>query len=123
MYTLDTNAIIYYLRDESQVVEIFRDILMQSVPIYISTITEVELFSFSQLLVSEEERINAILNTLAILPVDSNIARKAGRIKNQQGLKIVDSIIAATALLTRTTLLTRNIRDFRKVPGLEVRKI
>jgi len=42
MYTLDTNAIIYYLKNDAQVVDQLRGILSQDVPIYISTITEIE---------------------------------------------------------------------------------
>jgi predicted nucleic acid-binding protein len=38
-------------------------------------------------------------------------------------MKTADSTNAATALMTNTTLLTRNTRDFKNVPGLSVKKI
>ena len=36
---------------------------------------------------------------------------------------VPDSIIAATAMFTGITLLTRNTRDFRKISNLGIRKI
>ncbi len=123
MYTLDTNAIIYYLKDDTDAVTILSNIFAQDTPLYISTITEIELFGFSKLSDQEAEQIESILGTVAIIPVDSRIARTAGFIRRNYHINIADSAIAATALFTGTTLLTRNIRDFRKIPNLSVRQI
>jgi predicted nucleic acid-binding protein len=38
-------------------------------------------------------------------------------------LKTPDSAVASTALFTGSTLVTRNTRDFQKVPQLSVREI
>ena len=59
----------------------------------------------------------------AIIPLDSRIARIAGSLRRQYNIKTADSIVAATALFTGTTLITRNIRDFQKIPNLLLRKI
>lgn len=123
MYTLDTNAIIYFLKDDPQAVSILRDVFDQDVPVYISAIREVELFSFPKLTDREAEQIEAMIATLAVIPVDSRIAATAGRLRRSYRVNIADSIIAATALFTGTTLLTRNIRDFRRIPGLSLREI
>ncbi len=123
MYTLDTNAIIYYLKDEPDVVTSLNTIFTQNVPIYISTITEIELFGFSKLSEQETAQIEAILRTVAIIPVDSRIARTAGFIRRNYHINIADSTMAATALFTGTTLLTRNIRDFRKIPNFSLQKV
>lgn len=118
MYTLDTNTIIYYLKDDPDVVPTLRDIFSQETPLYVSAITEIELFGFPKLSDQEAEQIEAILRTLAVIPVDSRIARTAGLIRRTYQINIADSAIAATALFTGSTLLTRNIRDFRKIPNL-----
>ena len=123
MYTLDTNAIIYYLKDEPNVVTSLNTIFLQNIPIYISTITEIELYGFSKLSEQEITQIEAILRTVAIIPVDSRIARTAGFIRRNYHINIADSTLAATALFTGTTLLTRNIRDFRKIPNLSLQKV
>ncbi|MBI4032478.1 PIN domain-containing protein, partial [Candidatus Berkelbacteria bacterium] len=56
-------------------------------------------------------------------PVDSKIAPVAAFIRRTHRLKLADSIIAATALFTGTTLITRNTQDFRKVHRLKLKKI
>ena len=81
MYTLDTNAIIYYLKDEAKAVAQFRDVLLRDVPLYISAITEIELFGFSEISRAEILKIESILSTLAIIPIDSRIARIAGELR------------------------------------------
>jgi predicted nucleic acid-binding protein len=123
VYTLDTNAIIYYLKDDQDAVIVLSSIFTQNVPLYISAITEVELFSFPKLSVQEEEQIDEILRTVAIIPVDSRIARTAGLIRRTYHINIADSTIAATALFTGTTILTCNTRDFRKIPNLSMCQI
>ena len=123
MYTLDTNTIIYYLKDDPDAVTALRDIFLQDTPLYISAVTEIELFGFPTLSDPEAEQIEALLRTVAVIPVDSRIARTAGLIRRTYRVNIADSVIAATALFTGTTLLTRNIRDFRKIPNLSVRQI
>lgn len=123
MYTLDTNAIIYYLKNDSAVVSAMRQIMAGGSTIYISAITEIELFSFSDLTELESEEIELVLRTLAIIPLDSRIARTAGFLRSNYRLKIADSAIAATALFTGTTLVTRNVQDFKKIQELKVRKV
>lgn len=123
MYTLDTNTIIYYIKNDQDVVSALREIFASITPIYVSTITEVELFSFPNLIQKEINLIEYTLGTLAIIPVSSNIARIAGSLKRIYNVKLGDAVIAATALFTGSTLLTRNVGDFRKVKELTVRKI
>lgn len=122
MYTLDTNAIIYYLKGDEDSVRILNEIFSENLPLYVSALTETELFSFSRLTPRDVERIEGLIRTVAVIPVDSRIARIAGLLRRKYRLAIADSVIAATALFTGTTLLTRNIRDFKKIPNLLLRK-
>ena len=124
MYTLDTNAIIYYVKDDAHAVHILRDILVNpSSPLYVSTITEAELFGFSSLTNTEAILISDLLGSVSIIPVDSHIARTAGRIRATYHLKLADSIIAATAIFTGSVILTRNTRDFKKIPTLSIQSL
>jgi len=120
MHTLDTNAIIYYLKGDKKVAQVLNDIFSKNHPIFISTITEVELFSFSKLVKTDIKAINELLKTLAIIPLDSNLARLAGLVRAQYKIKTPDSIIAATALFSQTILVTRNVKDFQKIPQLDL---
>lgn len=123
MYTLDTNAIIYYLKDERNTVLVLRDIFTENVPIYVSAITEVELFGFPHLSEEEARAIDLLLQTLSVIPLDSRIARIAGAVRRKYHLKTPDSIIAATALFTGTALVTKNVSDFRSIPELSLKSL
>jgi predicted nucleic acid-binding protein len=50
VYTLDTNAIIYYMENDATVALLVQAILDDpTIPVYVSTITEAELFSHTSL--------------------------------------------------------------------------
>ena len=123
MYTLDTNAILYYLKDDADAVASLGNIFSQNVPLYVSAITELELFAFSNLSAVEEGLIEELLTTVAVISVDSRIARLAAFIRRQYRLKVPDSAIAATAMFTGSTLVTRNTQDFKRVSNLSLLKI
>lgn len=120
MYTLDTNAIIYYISEEPAAVQTLEGILAQEVPLYVSTVTELELFSLSTLTTEDETRIEEVLNsTVRVIPLISSIARIAGDLRRlYPRLRTADSAIAATALFANSTLITRNVRDFQRIDGL-----
>lgn len=123
MFTLDTNTIIYYLKEDKNAVSVLENIFNGFSPVYISAITEVELFSFPNLGTKEINQIEELLGTLSIISLDSRIARIAGKIRSQYKVGIADSIIAATAMFTGATLLTRNVKDFNKISDISLFKI
>ena len=68
MYALDTNAILYYLKDDVHAVPVLRQVFAQNTTIHISAITELELFAFANLSAQEESLIeDLLLLTLASL--------------------------------------------------------
>jgi predicted nucleic acid-binding protein len=120
VYTLDTNAIIYYLDEEPSVVPLLDPILGHDRAIFVSVVTELELLSHPGLTEEDREEIQQLLMSVVIFPLESRLAQLAGALRRQYHLKTPDSIVAATALLTRTTLVTRNIRDFQGIDGLSL---
>ena len=123
MFTLDTNAIIYYLEGEEPATSKIEGLFRGEYTIYVSAITEVELLRFSRLSRKEIQQIATFLSLVTIVPVDSVIARLSGAVGRIYGVPLADSIIAATALLTGSEVVTRNVRDFNKVTGLRVKRI
>jgi predicted nucleic acid-binding protein len=99
---------------------ILEGILAQDMPLYVSTVTELELFSLSTLMPEHEARIEDVLNTtVRVIPLISSIARIAGDLRRlYPRLRTADSAIAATALFTNSTLITRNVRDFQRIEEL-----
>jgi len=124
VYTLDTNAIIYYL-DRDPAVVILLDRLFDNVDatFYVSTVTELELYSYPDLNDDEEAAITQLLTDMFVVPLDSRLARYAGYLRRLYRLKTPDSAIAATAMLTKTTLLTRNVDDFRQIDDLKIQEL
>ena len=102
-------------------------------PFAISAITASELLTGIYFAESAERRsrreefVEAMLEDVEILPVDLNVARvhaelwahlsTAGQMTGAH-----DLLIAATALAHGDGVLTDNVRDFDRVPGLEVRQ-
>jgi len=123
MYVLDTNVLIYYSKNESDVVSAVEKMYEENKPVYVSAITEAEFFSYANLVDEEVESIEAFLKTVFIVPFESRLARLSGLIRRTYRLELADSAIAATALLTGSLLVTRNVGDFKKIDGLRLQKI
>ena len=85
-----------------------------------SVVTRRELFAGRR---ADEEHIGAVLAGLREIPVDRAIAERAGRLRRETGVLVADALIAATAIECGLALATRNVRDFGKVPGLQLRSL
>ncbi len=55
-----------------------------------------------------------------ILPVDERVVDVWGKIeaRTERHMLVVDGLIAATAIVHHLPLVTRNIRDFKRIPNL-----
>ena len=124
MFTLDTCAILYYTKGEQPATAKLDGLFRGEYTIYVSAITVAELFRFPRLSKRETQQIEEFLSkTISVIPVDSSVARMAGFIGRVYGVPLADSVIAATALFTRSEVVTRNVRDFTKIYGLRVKRI
>lgn len=83
-----------------------------------SILTRCELFSGDE---REEPAVQALLAPHVEIEVDRRIAERAGRLGRISKLDIADAVIAASALERGLALVTRNRRDFERVPDLELR--
>lgn len=74
-----------------------------------------------------EAFVEALLAVVPILPFDLQVARVHARLWTDLAVAghligAHDLIIAATALTHDAALLTQNVREFERVPGLDVRQ-
>ena len=78
-----------------------------------------ELYLAQQRLIRSEE----LLARLVVFPVDAAAAREFDRLRQVKALRKIgraDLLIASIALARQSTLVTRNLRHFRQIPGLRV---
>jgi tRNA(fMet)-specific endonuclease VapC len=71
--------------------------------------------------------VTSVLGTVSILPLDLNVARVHAQLwadLQRRGMMIGrhDLIIAATAVTHGLVVLTHNVREFDRVPGLSVQR-
>ena len=84
-----------------------------------SVITRSELFAGHE---RDEVAVQALLAPHREIPVERAIAERAGRLRRTVALSVPDAIIAATALEHSLELVTRNRRDYERVPELRLRE-
>jgi len=127
MLILDSNTISYYFRGDPQVVPRLQAVRPSDLGV--PAIVEYEL-RYGLLRLPQEAaapRLAALIRLLQpmqSLPFDSECAAHAARIRADMeaiGTPIGphDTLIAATALRHQATLVTRNTREFSRVPGLQ----
>jgi predicted nucleic acid-binding protein len=61
-----------------------------------------------------------LLRAMIELPIDPATAELAGITRRETGIATPDALIAATALIHRIPLMTRNRRHFEPVSGLHI---
>src|SRR5258708_1705033 len=133
MYLLDTDTLSALHKDNPQVVA---RVAQVSEPVVTSIITRIEILrgriEYVRKAATGEEILRAqqwlnrseeLLALIEIVSFDVAAARLFDGLRAVPGLRKVghaDLLIASIALAKRATLVTRNLRDFRVVPGLKV---
>jgi len=85
-----------------------------------SAMTKLEVLGYAGLNAADDKALRALLSEFEEVPVLPAIVDEAISLRRLNKLKSPDAIIAATALLQRAELVTRNAADFKKVQGLAV---
>jgi tRNA(fMet)-specific endonuclease VapC len=134
MHLLDTDTLTYLHAGHPRVIERLRELADPDVGTTI--ITKIELlrgrFDFvlkaasgSELLKAQQwlARTEELLAQIVIVPLDETAAAQFDRLQKAKRLPKIgraDLLIASIALAQRATLVTRNVRHFQQVPGLNV---
>jgi predicted nucleic acid-binding protein len=119
--TIDANIVIAYLAGERVVIETLSQWREAGQPLFLLTMAEAEILSFSEWTPEESRATEAFLEEgFTSIAFDRRVARLAAAIRQRTAIKLPDAAIAATAMVTHTPLVTRNQRDFKNVSGLTV---
>lgn len=66
----------------------------------------------------QEARTRVALSAFNVIGVSQDIAERSVSIRQEQGMKLPDAIILATAQIHHLTLVTRNTKDFASISGV-----
>ena len=126
-YMLDTNICIYAMKNKpEQVLQRLRKELNSGVCISSITLAELEYgMKHSSNPIKNEQALLRFLVPLSILPFGTAVASEYGEIcahLQSSGTPIgpLDMLVAAHARSEGITLVTNNVREFERVPDLEV---
>ena len=126
MYLLDTNTLIYFFKQQGQVATHLKNIAPSQISISSVVLFELEYGVLRSTRPDHQRKgIDAVLTVYGISSLDDKAAKSAAWIKytlEAAGTPIghFDLLIAGTALAHDMTLVTRNTREFERVPGLRV---
>ncbi len=122
-YLLDTNQVVYYLRQETRVIDDLQSRRGEGLAVSIISVAELYEGIFRATNPEGAERaLKDFLSEVTVLSIDEEVARIFGQERarlRQVGMPMsdLDLLIAATALRHDLTLLTAD-RDFERVENL-----
>jgi predicted nucleic acid-binding protein len=110
----DTNPLIYLLDGNKDIAR-----FLDNKQIYLSVITELELFGKQNLSFQDNEIIDALLGGCFIIDINQEIKYIYRKIKLKHSIKLPDAIVAATAIYLDMPLLTFD-KGFKNVSNLKL---
>ncbi|MFM2409733.1 MAG: hypothetical protein RL481_561 [Pseudomonadota bacterium] len=123
-YLLDTNIAVH-LRERNEAVLSRFDELDERPFISVATRVELEggVYAHPEWAEDRRQAVDELLTMLPMLDFKSETAAAYGRILSKSGFnrrKIIDRMIAATAIVADLTLITTNGDDFADIDGLKL---
>ena len=113
---LDSNIVIYALLPEHGSL---RSMIAEHSP-SVSAVSYVEVLGYHGLTAGERATFERFFAAARVLPVGSDVVLRATRLRQTRKMTLGDALIAATALEFGLRLVTRNVRDYRWIEGLEL---
>jgi predicted nucleic acid-binding protein len=118
-YLIDSNVIIGYLAGRIPAAGMkTMSAIVDQTP-HISVISQIEVLLFNDT-PENEAVLNGFIANSSIHSLSPTVVQRTIEICRSSKIKLPDAIIAATALTENYILVTRNIDDFKHIPGLEV---
>jgi toxin FitB len=108
MKIIDSNLLIYSAEAEYS----YLRTLLRSPDVYVSAVSKVEVLGFHKITTTDKLYFEALFRRVAQIPMDDEILNKAIELRQTKRMSTGDAIIAATALIHRAVIYTRNTKDF-----------
>jgi predicted nucleic acid-binding protein len=119
-YLLDSNTVIDYIAGlyPVEATQWLNQLINEE--INVSVITKIEVLSFDP---DKDDNYTILVDFFEasnVLELTNDIVNKTIQIRQKQKIKLPDAVIASTALVNGWVLVSRNTKDFRNIPNLEV---
>jgi predicted nucleic acid-binding protein len=111
---VDTNIALYLFGGDEQVSGV-----LDGQVVHASFVTELELLGYPGIAIEEEKLIRHFLDDCVVIDLNGQIKSKTIQLRRQYGLKLPDSIIAATACYLGIPLFSADM-DFRAVKEIDL---
>ena len=119
-YLLDSNTVIDYIAGlyPDKTVQWLNRLIDEE--INVSIITKIEVLSFDP---DKDDNYAVLVDFFEesnVLELTNDIVNKTIQLRQKQKIKLPDAVIASTALVNGFVLISRNTKDFKSIPNLEV---
>ncbi len=117
-YLIDTNVVIEFLGAKlPDSGSRWLENLVENDLHCLSVINQIELLGFNGQ-PDEMQTLEDFINETETLPLSDKVVLKTIDIRKSHKIKLPDAIIAATAVIHKLTIITRNISDFDEIENL-----
>lgn len=121
MKLLDTSVVVDFLRGQADAIRLLTDITEEREPVLASELTRFELLAGVR--AEEEPALERFFAAVEWIPAGEEVSRLAGDLArlyrpSHNGIDAVDYLIAATCLIAKADLLTKNVKHFPMFEGL-----
>ena len=105
-FVLDTNAVIF-LTSKGNLIPVDLQAEINEADLFISAISEIELFAKPEMLPPEEKKLRIFINErLSVIDLTSAVKNETILLRRTAKLKLPDCIVAASAIAQNAVLLT-----------------
>jgi len=119
-YLLDSNTVIDYIAGlyPDKVKQWLNQIIDEE--INVSIITKIEVLSFDPDKDDNYPILVDFFEASNIFELTDDIVKKTIQIRQKRKVKLPDAVIASAAIVNGLTLISRNTKDFKNIPNLEI---
>ena len=113
---LDSNILIYGAEEG----EPRLDAILARSDLAVASVSCIETLGYHRLSDAERQGLEAAIARMTVLALEDAVVARAISLRQERKMGLADAIIAATALVHRLRVVTRNVDDYKHVPGLEI---
>ncbi len=116
-FLMDSNVVIDYFGNK---LPVKATSFIDNLPAVISVITRIEILGWYNATPEQLHKLKNFVEQSVVYSLTEVVIQQTISLRQKHHIKLPDAIVAATALTENKTLLTRNLNDFKNIPGLNL---